>query len=383
MTAPMEWHALPPEVNTARLMAGAGPAPMLAAAMGWEALAAALEAQSAELAVRLNALGEAWTGGSSDKAISAAKPMIMWLQTAAQQAQTRATRAAAQAGAYTTALAATPSLIEIATNHITTAVLMATNFFGINTMPIGFNEMDYFVRMWTQAAVVMDVYEAETMANTLFQKLESMTAILDPAISDTLSSGMGQLSGMTSNLSSSLAAAVPSAETLQATAGQVAQLSGPMQQLTQPVSQVTSLFGQMGGMGGSGGQLGGHDGAQIGLLGASPLSNHPLAGGTGPSAGSGLLRGESLPGAGGSLARTPLMAQLLEKPVGPSMMPAAAAGAGAGSTATGGSAPLGAGAMGQGAQSGGTSRAGLVAPAPLRQEHDENDLSDWDDQEDW
>jgi PPE-repeat protein len=380
MTAPMEWHALPPEVNTARLMAGAGPAPMLAAAMGWEALAAALEAQAAELAVRLNALGEAWTGGSSDKAIDAAKPMIMWLQTAAQQSQMRATRAAAQAGAYTQALATTPSLIEIATNHITTAVLMATNFFGINTMPIGFNEIDYFVRMWTQAAVAMDVYEAETTANTLFQKLESMTAILDPATSQTLSSGMTQLSGMTSNLS----AAMPSAQALQATAGQVAQLSGPMQQLTQPLSQVSSLFGQMGSMGGSGGSQPEHDAAQIGLLGASPLSNHPLAGGTGPSAGSGLLRGESLPGAGGSLARTPLMAQLLEKPVGPSMMPAAAtAGAGAGSTATGGAAPLGAGAMGQGAQSGGASRAGLVAPAPLRQELDENDLADWDDQEDW
>ncbi len=387
MTAPMEWHALPPEVNTARLMAGAGPAPMLAAAMGWEALAAALEGQSAELAVRLSALGEAWTGGSSDKAISAAKPMITWLQTAAQQAQMRATRATAQAGAYTTALAATPSLIEIATNHITTAVLMATNFFGINTMPIGFNEMDYFVRMWTQAAVAMDVYEAETTANTLFQKLESMTAILDPATSEALSSGMGQLQGITSNLTSNLSAAMPSAEVLQATAGQAAQLSGPMQQLTQPLSQVSSMFGQMGSMGGSGGgQLGaGRDGAQIGLLGASPLSNHPLAGGTGPSAGSGLLRGESLPGAGGSLARTPLMAELLERPIGPSMTPAAAAaGAGAGSSATGGAAPLGAGAMGQGAQAGGASRAGLVAPAPLRQEHDENDLADWgDDQEDW
>lgn len=28
----MLWHAMPPELNTARLMAGAGPAPMLAAA---------------------------------------------------------------------------------------------------------------------------------------------------------------------------------------------------------------------------------------------------------------------------------------------------------------------------------------------------------------
>jgi PPE-repeat protein len=372
---PLQWHALPPEVNTARLMAGAGPAPMLSAAMGWEALAAAFEAQASELAIRLNALGEAWTGGSSDKAINAAKPMISWLQTAAQQAQTRATQASAQAGAYTQALATTPSLIEIATNHITTAVLVATNFLGINTMPIGFNEMDYFVRMWQQAAAAMDIYEAETTANTAFQKLEAMTAILDPASSQSMSSGMGQLSGMTSRLTS----AVPTPEALQATAGQVAQLSGPMQQLTQPLSQVTSLFGQAGGSGGGAGE---GQGAQIDLLGASPLSNHPLAGGTGPTSGAGLMRAESLPGAGGSLARTPLMANLLDK-AGPSMLPAAATGAGAGTSAAGGAAPLGAGPMGQGGHSGSATRSGLVAPAPLAQEHDENDFEQWDDEEDW
>lgn len=36
----MLWHAMPPELNTARLMAGAGPAPMLAAAAA-EVVAAA------------------------------------------------------------------------------------------------------------------------------------------------------------------------------------------------------------------------------------------------------------------------------------------------------------------------------------------------------
>ena len=45
----------------------------------------------------------------------------------------------------------------------------------------------------------------------------------------------------------------------------------PMQQLTQPLQQVTSMFSQMG--------LGGDKFRQMGLIGASPLSNHPLAGG--------------------------------------------------------------------------------------------------------
>ncbi|OBJ52806.1 PPE family protein [Mycobacterium sp. 1423905.2] len=367
----MFWHAMPPEINTGRLMAGAGPAPMLAAAMGWEALAAALDSQAVELTARLNSLGEAWTGGSSDKAIAAALPMVTWLQTASTQAKTRAVQAAAQAAAYTQAMATTPSLAEIAANHITTAVLVATNFFGINTVPIAFNEMDYFIRMWTQAALAMDVYQAETLANTMFEKLEPMTAILDPGTSQSMASS--PIMGMAPKLSS----VAPGQ--LQATAGQLAEMSGPMQQLAQPVQQVSSMFSQMGSSGGSSSGLGEDQGAQMGLLGTSPLSTHPLAGGSGPSTGAGLLRADSLPGAGGTLARTPLMSGLIEKPASPSVMPAAAAG----SSTTGGAAPVGAGGMGQSAGSGGSTRPGLAAPAPLAQEHDDQEEDDWDDQDDW
>jgi PPE-repeat protein len=363
----MLWHAMPPELNTARLMAGAGPAPMLAAALGWEALSAALDGQAAELTARLNSLGEAWTGSSSDKAIAAALPMVTWLQTASTQAKTRGLQATAQAAAYTQAMATTPSLPEIAANHITTAVLAATNFFGINTVPIALTEIDYFIRMWTQAAVAMDIYEAETLANTTFEQLEPMTSILDPGLSQSMSSS--SLMGMPTKLG----ALTP--ETMQATAGQVAELSGPMQQLAQPAQQMTSMFGQMGSSGGSG--AGADDGAQLGLLGASPLSNHPLAGGSGPSTGAGLLRGDALPGAGGTLARTPLMTGLIDRPVGPAMLPAAAAG----ESATGGAAPLGAGAMGQGTQSGGGTRAAMLVPAAASQEDDEPEEDLWDDDE--
>jgi PPE-repeat protein len=344
---------------------------MLAAAMGWEALAAALDAQAVELTARLNSLGEAWTGGGSDKAIAAAKPMVTWLQTASAQAKIRATQATAQAASYTQAMATTPSLPEIFANHITHAVLTATNFFGINTVPIAFNEMDYFIRMWNQAALAMDVYQAETTVNTLFEQVEPMTAILDPGTSQSATSSpmMGMVSQVTGVTPGQL----------QATAGQVAELSAPMQQLTQPMQQVTSLFSQMGSTGGSSSGLGDDEAAQMGLLGASPLSNHPLAGGSGPSTGAGLLRAESLPGAGGTLARTPLMTGLLDKPATPAMVPAAAAG----SSATSGAAPVGAGAMGQGAGSGGSTRPGLAAPAQLTQERDEHDEEDWDDEDDW
>ena len=47
----MFWHGMPPELNTARLMAGAGAAPMLQAAAGWEALAIFLETQADVIAL--------------------------------------------------------------------------------------------------------------------------------------------------------------------------------------------------------------------------------------------------------------------------------------------------------------------------------------------
>jgi PPE-repeat protein len=392
----MLWHAMPPELNTARLMAGAGQAPMLQAAAGWEALAAAQEAQAAELAAKLAALKGAWTGIGSERATAAAAPMVTWLETAAQTARKRGMQAAAQAAAYANALGITPSLPDIATNKITHTVLAATNFLGINTVPIGFNEMDYFVRMWNQAGGAMDIYEAETLANTVFEPLPEMKPIVAPGVGEAeAAQALSAFSQVASeNGAAALQAATEAAATFAPNIDDIqqvtqlmtgfGQLSGPMQQLLQPLQQLASMGSQFGGMGGGstsgdglavGGGKVGTESAQIGLLGASPLSNHPLLGGSGPSVGMGLMHAETLPGAGGSGPRTSMMSQLIDKP-GPGVSPA---GAGAGSSAMGGAAPMG--AMGQGSQSGAASKPGLSLPGALAEQDDEapHDVDDGDD----
>src|ERR1700754_2613858 len=180
----MFWHGMPPELNTARLMAGAGPAPMLQAAAGWEALAIALEIQADELAASLAALTSSWSGAASERAVAATMPMVVWLRTVSLQAQKRALQAAAQANSYSLAMVTTPPIPEIEQNHITNAVLNATNFFGINTVPIAVNEFDYLVRMWNQAAGAMDLYQAETALNIMFEPIMPMKPIVLPGVGE-------------------------------------------------------------------------------------------------------------------------------------------------------------------------------------------------------
>lgn len=159
VVAPPIWHAAPPEVHSTLLNFGGTPAGITAAGASWTQLGAQYIAAIAELEGILTAVQTAYQGPSAEQFVKAHLPMLLWMADVVVKAEIAAAAHAEITAAYGSAVATMPTLAELAENHTVHHVLVWTNFFGQNTIPIGINEADY-VRMWNLAADVMGSWDA-------------------------------------------------------------------------------------------------------------------------------------------------------------------------------------------------------------------------------
>ncbi|OBA83147.1 hypothetical protein A9W99_08915 [Mycobacterium sp. 1164966.3] len=162
----MDFGSYPPEVNSARMFAGPGAGPWLAAAAAWDALAAGLHsAASSYLAVVSGLTAGPWLGPSSASMSSAAAPYAAWLRVTAAQAEETGAQARSAAAAYQTAFSATVPPPMVAANRSQLMTLIATNVFGINTQAIAATEAQY-AEMWAQDVAAMYGYAASSASAT-------------------------------------------------------------------------------------------------------------------------------------------------------------------------------------------------------------------------
>ncbi|MBW0013061.1 PPE family protein [Mycobacterium sp.] len=163
MTSPhFAW--LPPEINSARIFAGPGAAPLLAAATAWNGLAEDLASSASSFfSVTSDLANGSWQGASAAAMLAVSTQYVSWLSAAAAQAEAASSQASAIAAAFEAAVAATVQPAVVAANRTLVQALAHTNWFGINTPAIMDTEAAYEA-MWAADVAAMFGYHADASA---------------------------------------------------------------------------------------------------------------------------------------------------------------------------------------------------------------------------
>jgi PPE-repeat protein len=227
----MDFGSYPPEINSGRMYAGPGAAPMLTAAEAWQGLAAELHSAATSYQSVVSGLTAGpWVGPSSSTMAAAAASYVAWLNATAAQAEETAAQAKAAAAAYQTAFTSTVPPPMVAANRGQLMTLVATNLFGRNTQAIAANEAQYG-EMWAQDAAAMYGYAASSASATSLTPFTPPHQTTNPGASGAQAAAVSQATGTSAgNVQSTVSSiqqafsAVPNALTSAATSAQLSPL---------------------------------------------------------------------------------------------------------------------------------------------------------------
>ena len=192
----IDFAALPPEINSARMYAGAGSSSLVAAASAWNALAAELNSSAMGISNVVTELSGDWLGPASATMVSAATPYAVWLQTAATQAEQTATQASAAAAAFERAFASVVPPPVIAENRAILTEALETNIFGQNNGVIAQLEAQY-AEMWAQDSAAMFGYAGESAAAAKVTPFTDPPPVANPAAPATQGAAVGTTAATT------------------------------------------------------------------------------------------------------------------------------------------------------------------------------------------
>ncbi|MCV7076445.1 PPE family protein [Mycobacterium szulgai] len=198
----MDYGALPPEINSARMYAGVGAAPLAAAAQAWDGLAAEL-GSAAELYATVVAelVTRQWVGPSAVSMAEAAASYLSWLNATAGLAAQTAGQLRSAVAAYEAAYVATVPPAEIELNRALLAALVATNVFGQNSAAIAATETQYG-QMWAQDGAAMYSYAGASAAATTLTPFTAPPPGTNPAAAlDVAPALLSRLSSAASSVS--------------------------------------------------------------------------------------------------------------------------------------------------------------------------------------
>jgi PPE-repeat protein len=191
----VDFGALPPEINSARMYAGPGSSSLQAAASAWNGLAAELSSAATGYDKVITQLAsDEWMGPASASMASAAQPYVSWMSTTAAQAEQAAMQARSAAAAYEQAFAATVPPPLVAANRAETAAYTQANVFGQYTPTIAQLEAQYG-EMWAQDSAAMYGYAGQSAAATQVTPFASPAATTNPAGTATQAAAVSSATG--------------------------------------------------------------------------------------------------------------------------------------------------------------------------------------------